>query len=114
MTALFEALHLRKRYGDATVVDDVSFAIAPGAVATDYQARSQAIQVTGAPSGCEGGAWSATESLTWLTAAQTGPRSAVVSWTARRLLAVVSWPAVAASGVKIRCVEIWGSRKRSG
>ena len=30
MTALFEALHLRKRYGDATVVDDVSFAIAPG------------------------------------------------------------------------------------
>ncbi|ODS51382.1 MAG: nodulation factor ABC transporter ATP-binding protein NodI [Acidovorax sp. SCN 65-108] len=30
MTALFEALHLRKRYGETTVVDDVSFAIAPG------------------------------------------------------------------------------------
>jgi len=30
MTALFEALHLRKRYGGTTVVDDVSFAIAPG------------------------------------------------------------------------------------
>lgn len=30
MTALFEALHLRKRYGESTVVDDVSFAIAPG------------------------------------------------------------------------------------
>ncbi|MCW8167016.1 ATP-binding cassette domain-containing protein [Verminephrobacter aporrectodeae subsp. tuberculatae] len=30
MTALFEALHLRKRYGTATAVDDVSFAIAPG------------------------------------------------------------------------------------
>jgi lipooligosaccharide transport system ATP-binding protein len=29
-TALFEARHLRKSYGDATVVDDVSFAIAPG------------------------------------------------------------------------------------
>ena len=29
MTALFEALHLRKRYGETTVVDDVSFAIAP-------------------------------------------------------------------------------------
>ncbi len=27
---LFEASHLSKRYGDATVVDDVSFAIAPG------------------------------------------------------------------------------------
>ena len=30
MTALFEALNLRKRYGEITVVDDVSFAIAPG------------------------------------------------------------------------------------
>lgn len=30
MTALFEVLHLRKRYGETTVVDDVSFAIAPG------------------------------------------------------------------------------------
>ena len=30
MTALFEALNLGKRYGDARVVDDVSFAIAPG------------------------------------------------------------------------------------
>ena len=30
MTALFEALHLRKRYGETTVVDGVSFAIAPG------------------------------------------------------------------------------------
>ncbi len=30
MTALFEALQLRKRYGATTVVDDVSFAIAPG------------------------------------------------------------------------------------
>ena len=30
MTALVEALHLRKRYGETTVVDDVSFAIAPG------------------------------------------------------------------------------------
>ncbi|WP_426306262.1 ATP-binding cassette domain-containing protein [Acidovorax facilis] len=30
MTALFEALNLRKRYGETTVVDDVSFAIAPG------------------------------------------------------------------------------------
>ncbi|HCE92583.1 MAG: nodulation factor ABC transporter ATP-binding protein NodI [Burkholderiales bacterium GWA2_64_37] len=30
MTALFEALHLRKRFGETTVVDDVSFAIAPG------------------------------------------------------------------------------------
>ncbi len=30
MTVLFEALHLRKRYGETTVVDDVSFAIAPG------------------------------------------------------------------------------------
>ena len=30
MTALFEALHMRKRYGETTVVDDVSFAIAPG------------------------------------------------------------------------------------
>lgn len=30
MTALFEALQLRKRYGQSTVVDDVSFAIAPG------------------------------------------------------------------------------------
>ncbi len=30
MTALFEALHLRKRYAETTVVDDVSFAIAPG------------------------------------------------------------------------------------
>ena len=30
MTALFEALNLRKRYGESTVVDDVSFAIAPG------------------------------------------------------------------------------------
>ncbi|OYZ67021.1 ATP-binding cassette domain-containing protein, partial [Acidovorax sp. 24-64-9] len=27
---LFEASHLSKRYGDTTVVDDVSFAIAPG------------------------------------------------------------------------------------
>ena len=27
---LFEARHLRKRYGDATVVNDVSFTIAPG------------------------------------------------------------------------------------
>ena len=30
MTALFEVLNLRKRYGETTVVDDVSFAIAPG------------------------------------------------------------------------------------
>lgn len=30
MTPLFEALNLRKRYGETTVVDDVSFAIAPG------------------------------------------------------------------------------------
>lgn len=30
MTPLFETLHLRKRYGETTVVDDVSFAIAPG------------------------------------------------------------------------------------
>jgi lipooligosaccharide transport system ATP-binding protein len=30
MTALFEALNLRKRYGENTVVDDVSFSIAPG------------------------------------------------------------------------------------
>lgn len=30
MSALFEALHLRKRYGQATAVDGVSFAIAPG------------------------------------------------------------------------------------
>ena len=30
MPRLFEALHLHKRYGDATVVSDVSFAIAPG------------------------------------------------------------------------------------
>jgi lipooligosaccharide transport system ATP-binding protein len=30
MTALFEALNLRKRYGETTVVDDVSFSIAPG------------------------------------------------------------------------------------
>jgi lipooligosaccharide transport system ATP-binding protein len=30
MSTLFEALQLRKRYGDATVVDGVSFAIAPG------------------------------------------------------------------------------------
>jgi lipooligosaccharide transport system ATP-binding protein len=30
MTALFEALHLSKRYGGSTVVDDVSFAIASG------------------------------------------------------------------------------------
>ncbi|RQO81996.1 ATP-binding cassette domain-containing protein [Acidovorax sp. FJL06] len=30
MTALFEALQLRKRYGETTVVNDVSFAIAPG------------------------------------------------------------------------------------
>jgi lipooligosaccharide transport system ATP-binding protein len=30
MTALFEALNLRKSYGGATVVDDVSFSIAPG------------------------------------------------------------------------------------
>ena len=30
MNALLEALHLRKRYGDTTVVDDVSFAISPG------------------------------------------------------------------------------------
>ncbi len=30
MTALFEALNLRKRYGETTVVDDVSFTIAPG------------------------------------------------------------------------------------
>ncbi|HEY1228628.1 MAG TPA: ATP-binding cassette domain-containing protein, partial [Ramlibacter sp.] len=27
---LFDARHLRKRYGDSTVVDDLSFAIAPG------------------------------------------------------------------------------------
>ncbi|MBS0509445.1 MAG: ATP-binding cassette domain-containing protein [Proteobacteria bacterium] len=30
MSPLFEAQNLRKRYGNATVVDDVSFAIAPG------------------------------------------------------------------------------------
>ncbi len=30
MTALFEVLNLRKRYGETIVVDDVSFAIAPG------------------------------------------------------------------------------------
>ena len=30
MTALFEVLNLRKRFGETTVVDDVSFAIAPG------------------------------------------------------------------------------------
>ena len=30
MTALFEALNLRKSYGGTTVVDDVSFSIAPG------------------------------------------------------------------------------------
>jgi lipooligosaccharide transport system ATP-binding protein len=30
MIALFEALNLRKRYGETTVVDDVSFSIAPG------------------------------------------------------------------------------------
>ena len=30
MTALFEVLNLRKSYGETTVVDDVSFAIAPG------------------------------------------------------------------------------------
>ena len=30
MTALFEALNLRKSYGETTVVDDVSFSIAPG------------------------------------------------------------------------------------
>ncbi|MDD2546057.1 MAG: ATP-binding cassette domain-containing protein [Burkholderiaceae bacterium] len=30
MTALFEALHLRKSYGSAVVVDDLSFAIDPG------------------------------------------------------------------------------------
>ena len=30
MTALFEALNLHKKYGGTTVVDDVSFSIAPG------------------------------------------------------------------------------------
>ncbi|MDC2857659.1 MULTISPECIES: ATP-binding cassette domain-containing protein [unclassified Delftia] len=30
MPALFDALNLRKRYGDTTVVDDLSFSIAPG------------------------------------------------------------------------------------
>src|SRR5690606_30281075 len=64
-----------------------AFSIAPGSADPSPAAGSSAVQVTGSPAGCSGGAWSAATHVDWLTvspATGSGPGSVTLAWTANR------------------------------
>jgi Zn-dependent metalloprotease len=61
-----------------------SFTISPGAVSPSSLTGSRVVTITGVPSGCQGGSWSASGNGTWLTVSPTsgsGPGSVTVAWT---------------------------------
>lgn len=59
-----------------------SFTISPSSVSMPASAGSQSVAVSGLPSGCEGGSWSASGNGSWLTVSGngTGPGITTVSW----------------------------------
>jgi pseudomonalisin len=62
-----------------------SFAISPPSAGTGSAAGAQKVVVAGAPSGCQGGAWTAAGNGSWLTvspASGSGSGSVTVAWTA--------------------------------
>ncbi|RPJ84265.1 MAG: hypothetical protein EHM13_05175, partial [Acidobacteria bacterium] len=62
-----------------------SFSISPTSASSDAGAGSRVVTVTGAPSGCTGGTWTAAGNGSWITVSPangTGSGSATVSWTA--------------------------------
>jgi hypothetical protein len=61
-----------------------SFTIAPTSASPTASAGSQSVTVTGSPSGCAGGSWTASGNGSWLTVSPsggTGSGSVTVSWT---------------------------------
>src|SRR5947208_15435467 len=61
-----------------------SFTINPSSASPGSAADSQSVSITGAPSGCQGGSWSASGNGSWLTVSPTsgsGSGSTTVSWT---------------------------------
>lgn len=60
-----------------------SFAVSPTSAAATYGAGSTIVSVTGSPSGCLGGSWTAAAHASWLSvnpSAGTGPGAVTVSW----------------------------------
>jgi hypothetical protein len=75
--------------GLGTILNDdvpttcTSFSISPTSANPGYPAGSQVVTITGVPSGCTGGSWTAFGNGSWLTvspASGSGPGSATVSW----------------------------------
>jgi len=61
-----------------------SFAISPASAAPNASSGSVPVTITGSPSGCQGGAWTASGNGSWLSVSKTsgsGSDSLTVSWT---------------------------------
>ncbi len=68
----------------STPLTCTSFFISPTGANPSTNSGSQFVTVTGSPSGCQGGSWSASSNGSWLTVSPTsgsGSGSATVSWT---------------------------------
>jgi len=66
-----------------TTATCTSFTISPSSRTPSPSSGSRTVTITGAPSGCEGGSWSASGNGSWLTVSPTGGTgsgSTVVSW----------------------------------
>lgn len=68
----------------ASVPPCYAFTISPTSATATASSGSQQVTITGAPSGCAGGSWTASASASWLSvsaASGTGSGSVTVSWT---------------------------------
>jgi alpha-tubulin suppressor-like RCC1 family protein len=88
--------------GATTPPTCAGFTISPMSASPTYAAGQQVVTLTGRPSGCVGGNWTAATNGSWLTvspASGTGPAQVTVSWTQNQVEASRSDSATVAGSV---------------
>jgi hypothetical protein len=89
-----------------------SFTLSPPSLAPASAAGSQAVTVTGVPSGCAGGSWTASGNGSWITVlpgSGSGPGSVTVSWSANPWASGRTGNATIAGN--LLGVNQWGARR---